>query len=531
MKDLHLLLSDITIKNDLPQGSIQVGGIKIDSREIKSGDIFIAISGTKVDGHQYLEDAASRGASVLIGSIPEAHLPTLSTPYLEVEDTRQVLAEIAAAWFNYPARNLVVIGVTGTDGKTTTVNLIYQMMLNAGLRAGLISTVNAVIGDKVLDTGFHVTTPEAMDVQFYLSEMVTEGITHVVLEATSHGLAQKRVAACEFDIAVYTNITHEHLDYHGDYQGYFNAKAELLRLVADSIQKDGPVNKIAVLNQDDQSYEPLKKISTEIDLSWVDYKVSRNDFQEGIENERRAGFVAKEIKSDQDGIKFSVQHGHDLMRFKTSLIGIYNVSNCLAAAAACQAGLGLDWDAILEGISALSGIPGRMEIIDWGQDFFSIVDFAHTPYALKNAILAARKLTDQRVITVFGSAGLRDREKRRLMAQVSGELADLTVLTAEDPRTESLDDILEEMAEGIRMEGGVEGETFWRIRDRGDAIRFSLHLAQGGDVIMVCGKGHEQSMCFGMTEYPWDDREALAAALAEFLGKEGPDMPYLPTRE
>lgn len=512
-RDLKELFQEIPLLNSLPDQHLQVAGIKIDSREVEPGDVYLAIKGTQVDGHEFIPDAISRGAAALVGSDPYRDY---NVPYLQVDDTREALAHLAAAWYGYPSRQLVIIGVTGTDGKTTTVNLIHHILIAAGLRAGLISTVNAVIGDRVLDTGFHVTTPEAMDVQRYLAEMVRAGITHVVLEATSHGLAQKRVASCEFDIGVVTNITHEHLDYHGDYQGYLEAKAELFKLVVSSSSKPLPVNKIAVLNADDHSYPQLKEINTILGLDVVEYGLGIVDFR------------AQEIHNRQDGIDFWIINDDYRIPIKTALLGEYNVSNCLASAAACSAGLGINWQAIQRGISELPGIPGRMERIDLGQDFLLVVDFAHTPNALKVALSAARKFTSERVIAVFGSAGLRDKEKRRLMAEVSAELSDLTVLTAEDPRTESLDGILEEMAQGMLAQGALEGENFWRVPDRGRAIRFALDLAMTGDVVIVCGKGHEQSMCFGETEYPWDDRTAALAAVADLLGKNGPDMPYLP---
>ena len=514
-RDLNDLFLEIPLLNSLPEEPIQVGGIKIDSRDVKPGDLYLAVKGTQVDGHDFLSDAAAKGASALVGSDPVHEYPI---PYLQVEDTREALARLAAAWFDFPARQLIVIGVTGTDGKTTTVNLIHHILHAAGLNAGLISTVNAVIGDQILDTGFHVTTPEAMDVQGYLAEMVKAGITHVVLEATSHGLAQKRVAACEFDIGVVTNITHEHLDFHGDYKSYLDAKAELFHLLSSSSPKPYFVNKLAVLNADDISYSALRDISTQLGLEAVEYGM-----KQGVD------YRAGNINNRFNGIDFDLDNQDISVAMKVSLLGEYNVYNCLAAAAACSAGLGLKWQEIQQGISDLSGIPGRMERIDYGQDFLTVVDFAHTPNALKVALSAVRKLTDKRVIVVFGSAGLRDKDKRRMMAEVSAGLADLTVLTAEDPRTESLDGILEEMAQGMLDRGGKEGENFWRVPDRGGAIKFALDLAQKGDVVVVCGKGHEQSMCFGETEYPWDDRTATSSALADLMGKSGPEMLSLPT--
>ena len=215
----------------------------------------------------------------------------------------------------------------------------------------------------------------------------------------------------------------------------------------------------------------------------------------------------------------------------SNLVGAYNVSNCLAAFAAAVAGLGIAPAVAAQGIAVLAGIPGRMERIDLGQPFTAIVDFAHTPNALKVSLEAARQMTQGRVIVAFGSAGLRDREKRRMMAETAAQLADVSILTAEDPRTESLDGILAEMAEGARSRGAVEGASFYRIADRAAALRFAVKLARPGDLVIACGKGHEQSMCFGTTEYLWDDRTAMRAALSELLGAEGPSMPYLPTKE
>ena len=514
------LLQEIDVINNLPENDILISGICLDSRDIKGEYLFLAAPGTRVDGHTYINDAVANGAAVVVGSEPSQSYLDLPVPYLQVKNSREALAHLTAAWYGFPARRLIVIGVTGTDGKTTTVNLIHQILLAAGINAGLISTVNAVIGTQTLDTGFHVTTPEAVDVQRYLAQMIEEGITHVVLEATSHGLAQRRVAACEFDMAVITNITHEHLDYHGDYQEYLDAKAELFRLLEISKEKNIPYKKVAILNEDDISYPALNEIVGKTGVKMVDYGI--ND---------TADYQAHKIQQTSAGLTFTVETAGYKVDFQSSLMGDYNVSNCLAALTLCIEGLDIDWQDAVKGIKNLKGIPGRMEYLDLGQKFSVIVDFAHTPNALSRALTASRELTSKKVITVFGSAGLRDKEKRKLMAEISAELADITILTAEDPRTESLDGILQEMAEGMISKGGIEGENFWRVRDRGGAIRFALELANPEDVVIVCGKGHEQSMCFEETEYPWDDRIALLSAMASFLGKDGPDMPYLPTQE
>jgi UDP-N-acetylmuramoyl-L-alanyl-D-glutamate--2,6-diaminopimelate ligase len=499
-------------KTDVPD--VEITGISIDSRTVKPGHLFVAMQGGTVDGHQYIQKAIENGAVAVVG---EKDLGELSVPYIQLENSRHALTWIAAAFHDWPARLLTVIGVTGTDGKTTTSNLIYKILVAADIKAGMISTVNAVIGDAVLDTGFHVTTPDAHDVQAYLARMVDAGLTHVVLETTSHGWAQHRVDACEFDVAVVTNITHEHFDEHGSYENYRAAKARLFESLTWTREKPQGNPRLAVINRDDRSFDFLNNF----------IKTDKRNYGLG----ESADVRAQDVSYSSGGIEFTALSNNFRVGIKSNLVGSYNVSNCLAALTAATYGFGIDPKAAARGIASLDGIPGRMEQIDLGQDFIAIVDFAHTPNALKVALEAGRKMTHGRVISVFGSAGLRDREKRRMMAETSIELADLTVLTAEDPRTESLEGILDEMAAGAKSRGGVEGETFWRVPDRGEAIKFAIRLAKEGDVILSCGKGHEQSMCFGKTEYLWDDRTAMRAALTEFLGTGGPKMPYLPSQD
>ncbi len=495
---------------------VTISGISLDSRQVRPGGLFVALVGGNTDGHRYIPAAAANGAAAVIGSRPADEVDS-PVPYIRVEDTRFALAYLSAAFNGFPARSMTVIGVTGTDGKTTTCNLIYQILLAAGLRAGIISTVNAVIGGRVIDTGFHVTTPEAPEVQSYLCKMKEAGVSHVVLEATSHGLAQHRVTACEFDIAAVTNITHEHLDYHGSYEGYRQAKAMLFRHLETTAEKKGGNPRLAVLNKDDLSYEYLDRLVT---TRKAVYSL-----------EQEADVRAANIRCDSTGLHFTaVLPDGARLDVDSALLGAHNISNILAALAATVVGLGIEPAAAREGVLAMKTVPGRMEQIDLGQDFHAIVDFAHTPNALKVALEVARQLTGGRVIAVFGSAGLRDREKRRLMAEVSARLADVTILTAEDPRTESLEDILAEMSRAASAQGGVEGQTVYRVPDRGEAIRLGVMLAHPGDLVIACGKGHEQSMCFGETEYPWDDRTAMKAALAERLGLAGYSMPYLPTQ-
>ena len=493
---------------------VLITGITYDSRMVEAGYLYIAQVGGTLDGHQYIPHAIRNGAAAVVGT---QALGPLEFPYIQVSDSRIALAVLSAAFYCFPARQMTVIGVTGTDGKTTTANLIYQILLAAGERVGIISTVNAVLGDEVIDTGLHVTTPEAPDIQRYLARMASAGLTHVVLESTSHGLAQHRVTGCEFDIGVLTNITHEHLDFHGSYEAYRAAKANLFTSLADTHAKPQGNPRLAVLNYDDPSYEYLSRI---VSVSQVGYSILRS----------REGVWAEDIRYDLAGMHFLACGPNFRFPVDCRLAGDFNVSNCLAAIAATVIGLGIDPEVARQGIAALSGVPGRMEIIDLGQEFTAIVDFAHTPNALKVALTTARRMTRGRVLAVFGSAGLRDRQKRRLMAEVSSQLADITLLTAEDPRTESLDGILTDMASAAQAAGGVEGQTFWRVPDRGEAIRMAVQMALPGDLVIACGKGHEQSMCFGLVEVPWDDRTAMRAALAQALGIEGPPMPALPTQ-
>ena len=511
--NLRNLFAEVPFKTGGEIADIGINKIVADSRAVKPGMLFVACPGGSVDGHGFIPDAIARGAAAVVGELP---LSDLAVPYIRVKNSRQALAYLAAAFYGYPARKLTMIGVTGTDGKTTTCNLLYHSLLAAGIKVGMISTVNALIGDETLDTGFHVTTPDAPDVQGYLDMMVAAGLTHVILETTSHGWAQHRVDACEFDIGVVTNITHEHLDYHGSYEAYRAAKARLFLSLKDTLPKAQGNPRLSVLNRDDSSYDYLSQLASQPHVSY------------GLD--AAADVRAEAISYDPEGIRFTLVGKGSSVPVTCGLVGAFNISNCLAALTTVVLGLGISPGIAARGLAALSGVPGRMERISLGQPFTAIVDFAHTPNALRVAIEAARTMSQGRVIAIFGSAGLRDRQKRRLMAEVSTELADLTILTAEDPRTESLEAILEEMAVGARSRDGIEGETFWRVPDRGEAIRLGVRMAQPGDTVIVCGKGHEQSMCFGANEYPWDDRTAMRATLAELLGVDGPQMPYLPTQ-
>ena len=519
--NLSKLLSVVQASNISNKGDPDISSVVEDSNNVIPGALFVARRGLVSDGHEFIPSALDNGAAAVVGELPFAKVcewfDESNVPYIQVDTSTRALSWCAAAFRKFPSRNLVMIGVTGTDGKTTTCNIIHSILCAAGIRTGLITTVNAVIGDETKDTGFHVTTPDAVVLQDLLEQMVDTGMTHCVIEVTSHGLVQHRVSACEFDIAVLTNITHEHLDYHGTLESYMNAKSLLFDQVGATTSKP-EINKLAVLNYDDeQSYSFIKnKLNTHL----VDY---------GIESQSIV--KATNVSIHEGNTSFDVKIGEDCFPVETVLVGQYNVSNCLAAIAASYNGLDIHPEHIQAGIASLERIPGRMEYINIGQDFEAVVDFAHTPNSLRELLVSVRKITNGRIIVVFGSAGLRDVAKRSWMGSIAAEFADFTVITAEDPRTESLSDIMAEIASGCEKMGGIESKTFCKIPDRADAIRFAVRMAVSGDIVLACGKAHEQSMCFGSIEYPWDDRMAMYAAVAERLGMKADYPPNLPTSE
>ncbi len=510
---LSKLISALPMVAPLP-GDPEITGVTEDSRRIQPGMVFVAYAGGSADGHAFIPQAVKAGAAAVVG---ERESAPLAVPYLRVDDSRAALGLLAAAWSGFPSRSLVLIGVTGTDGKTTTASLIFHILRATGTRAGMITTVGAVIEGRELDTGFHVTTPDAPALQEYLARMVQAGLTHCVMEVTSHGLAQRRTAGCEFDVAAVTNITREHLDYHGTFETYRAAKAGLFSGLGSAPPKAAFPRRAAVLNADDPSFGYLRERTG---ARVVTYGLGAP-----------ADFGAADVRSSPQGLQLTLRAAGRDVPLRSGLHGAYNAQNILAAAAVACGAMGIDLQAAADAVAGFPGVPGRMEAVDAGQDFLAVVDFAHTPNSLRSVLEDAHSLIGAggRVIAVFGAAGLRDSGKRRAMAAAGAELADLTVLTAEDPRTESLEAILAEMAAGAKDGGGVEGRTFFRIPDRGEALRFAVKAARKGDLVIACGKGHEQSMCFGDREYPWDDRQAMRAVLAETLGKPGPDLPKLPT--
>jgi UDP-N-acetylmuramoyl-L-alanyl-D-glutamate--2,6-diaminopimelate ligase len=436
----------------------------------------------------------------------------------------------ATAVHGFPANKLFLIGVTGTDGKTTTCNLIYHILKGAGVKVGLISTISAKIfdGEKEIeyDTGFHVTSPDSFNVQKYLKAMVDHGCTHAVMECTSHALVQNRYAGINFDIGVVTNITHEHLDYHKTMDKYVEAKALLFRQDRTVGLKE--VNRqIAIINQDDKAWELFKPYTENCEVIGYGF----NDF---------ARFHIQNLTTTSSGISFLLERESDNGEIAQAtvvtapLFGEYNAQNVSAAltvAYYCK----LPVEQAAQALRTFPQLSGRFEQFHTPFHSTVVVDFAHTPHALEEVVDLGRKLATGRVILVFGSAGLRDVDKRYLMGRVAGNLADISIITAEDPRTETVHDISTLIAKGIVEEGGEEyavGDfkemisqnrqeifaehypVFVRIDDRGDAIETAVKMARDGDIVLVCGKGHEKSMCFGTEERPWSDQDTVRAAIA-----------------
>lgn len=490
---------------DVSEGII-VTGVAEDSRRVGAGSLFIARRGRGSDGYRYIPAALAAGAVGVVCDLPIGALPSSfpeSIPCWQVSDGRATFALLSAAFYDFPTRELLTIGVTGTDGKTTTSTLIHSILTASGRQAGLITSISALIGDETLDTGFHVTTPEAFDLQGYLARMRDSACTAAVIETTSHGLDQMRVGSVEYDVAVVTNVTHEHLDWHGSWDGYMAAKARLFEALANSARKPS-IQKMAVLNRDDRSYAVLRDMSADTTLT---YSLAQQNAADEVT------CSARDVAVTREGTRFLLQTPNGATAVQLHLLGRYNVANALAAACV-GLGLGIPLSTISAGLGTVERIRGRMEWV-YADDFDVVVDFAHTPNALRETLDLARELVRPggRVIPVFGSAGLRDVAKRRLMGEVASA-ADFAVITAEDPRTEDVNAIITEIAAGLEARGRREGTDFISIPDRAEAIATAIRVARAGDLIVTCGKAHEQSMCYGTIETPWDEFAAVRAGLA-----------------
>jgi UDP-N-acetylmuramoyl-L-alanyl-D-glutamate--2,6-diaminopimelate ligase len=483
--------------SDTLDRTVEITGLAYDSRKVKAGELFIAVPGTHTDGRLFLDDAAGRGACVALGEAVQDPY-ALPLPYIEVQDVRIALANLSCAFYGYPAQELCTIGVTGTDGKTTTCNLISAILESAGWRTGLMTTANFRLHRQEWENSTRQSTLEALEVQQFLRRMLDAGITHAVIEATSHGLELQRVRGCCFDVGVVTNITHEHLDFHKTLDAYRRAKARLFEMLDPQRDKGLGCHPVAILNRDDVSYEVLKPYCR---VPILDY---------GIDTP--ASIRAIDIQLGTSSTRFQVVLPDTEYAIETQLVGRFNVSNCLAAIAAAYS-QGIAIADIAGGLAQVRGVTGRMERIDEGQPFTVIVDYAHTPDSLAKVLATLRAVTQGKLIVVFGSAGERDLQKRPIMGRIAAQMANFFVITDEDPREEDREGILRDIAKGAEAEGKRQGYDFLCIADRTEAIATAFTHAQAEDTVVLAGKGHEQSIIIGREKLPWDDRQVARELL------------------
>ena len=451
--------------------STEVSGLAYDNRKVESGWLYFCVPGSVTDGHRFAPEAVSAGASALVVDRPLG----LGVAEVEVPDVRQAMAPIAAEFEGDPTASLTVAGITGTNGKTTTAFLLRDLLEADGRQTGLIGTVRQVVGGR--EEEVERTTPESVDLQATFRRMLDEGDSACVMEVSSHALDQHRADAIRFDLAVFTNLTQDHLDYHGDMESYFLAKRRLFEMEPG----------VALVNADDPYGRRLAG------------EFGATTFSSAGQE---ADFTARGIEFDRTGSRFTVDSPDGELRVEVPLAGAFNVSNALASLAGAIS-LGVEPQAAVRGLAGASPVPGRLEPVDEGQDFAVFVDYAHTPDSVANVLEAARELTRNRLITVIGAGGDRDRGKRTLMGDAAGRLSDLTVVTSDNPRSEPPERIVGEVAAGIPEGCEVVVEV-----DRDAAIGLAIEAAGPGDTVVIAGKGHEQGQEFeGGRKIPFDDRE------------------------
>ncbi len=473
-----------------------VTGVTADSRRVEPGNLFVAVEGYAADGHDFIAEAVRRGALAIVFE-KESYAEVIpdQVSAIRVADSRRAAAEIAAQYWDYPSDDLVLVGITGTNGKTTTAFLVDSIFRAAGASTGLLTTPARFICGDQLDA--KLTTPSSIELQRLLAQMREAGTTHVTMEVSSHGLAQGRTWMCKFDGAIFTNITQDHLDFHADLEDYFAAK---LRLFTDYVELAEP-NKAAVaaVNADDVFGE---RIIRQTSARTVTYGL-----------DREAQVTACRIRLGASGTDFVLALPDcEPTGVKLNLPGSFNLYNALAAAA-CGWGLGVEPEAIVTGLEQLGGVAGRFERIDEGQDFTVIVDYAHTPNALENVLQAARGLAPVRLLCVFGCGGDRDAGKRPQMGQIATSLGDFTIITSDNPRSEDPEAIIDQ----IRT--GAVGDGYMIQPDRRRAIFTAVQRCQPGDILVIAGKGHETYQIIGDQRTAFDDREVAREAIIQSRGE------------
>jgi len=483
-----LVPAEARLALDAPGLDTPCTGVVYDSRAVTPGSVFVALQGLRADGAAFAPQAVAAGAAAVVAAAGVN--PAAGAAWLPVTDPRLALALLAAEFNGHPSRSMRVVGVTGTNGKTTTAYLVRAILEAAGIKCGLMGTVSYCIGDREIEASR--TTPEAPDVQGLLREMLEEACGACVMEVSSHALALRRVDGLQFAAGVFTNLTRDHLDFHGNMEAYFAAKRRLFEIL--------PATAPAVVNLDD----PRGAALVEVSGTPVTYAITK-----------AADVTPGPLSYSLHGLAFDVRTPQGIVHVKSTLVGKPNVYNILAAAGVTAA-MGIPLDAIEKGLARLTGVPGRFEVVSRPKDDITVVvDYAHTDDALRNLLETARPMATRRLITVFGAGGDRDRTKRPLMGMVAARLSDVVIITSDNPRGEDPAQIIEEVMRGAEPETRQSGARVLTVVERGDAIRRAVAEAQAGDVVLVAGKGHEKYQVVGGTSFPFDDvavaRDALGA--------------------
>ena len=476
---LNELLNGTGIDLGFIKEDTEIVSITCDSRRVEPGCLFVCIVGTAVDGHIYAEAAQSAGAAAVVVQ-RDMGLHT----QLVAENTRMAWAQICANWGGHPASRLKMIGVTRTNGRTTTTTLIKSMLEYAGHKVGLIGTIHNLIGDRVLPARH--TTPDPYDLQSLLALMVVEGCDYCVMEVSSHALHQRRVAGCVYEVGVFTNLTQDHLDYHGTMEEYMLAKKELFSL-----------SRTAIVNTDD---DWAAAISAGIPCPLMTYS-AKDD---------AADYVARNIRHRADGVDFELVGLGKIGRVNMQIPGQFSVYNGLCAATVCLGG-GMEFDTVVAALSAANGVKGRAEVVPTGRDFTVVIDYAHTPDGLDNICRTLKECCQGRLVTLFGCGGDRDKTKRPLMGAVAASLSDYLVVTSDNPRTEDPAAIIEDILVGLQD----TATPYTVVENRVEAIHWAIAHAEAGDTILLAGKGHETYQILGTETIHLDEREVVAEALAE----------------
>lgn len=491
--DLLAGIDTTTRRGDM---SLTVSGIAYDSRRVEPGFVFVAVRGTKQDGGRFIEDALSRGAIAVVADVPLPALHDAAT--IQVGDSRKALAHLAANYYENPARELCLIGITGTNGKTTTSLLIERILQCAGHSVGVLGTLAYRWAGKVRKAS--MTTPESLDLQALFREMRNAGVTHVVMEVSSHALALGRVEGCRFDACVFTNLSQDHLDFHASMEEYFAAKQ---RLFTDYVRCDESARGVSVVNADDPYGSRLLE------------KLGGDSWSYSIQDQSAAAWVS-EAELKPTGVKASLSTRRGVVNIESQLIGRLNLYNLLAAATTALA-VGIEAEAVARGLSEVASVDGRLERVSLpaGIGFSVVVDYAHTPDAMEKALECLREMTTNRLIVVFGCGGDRDRGKRPLMGKMATRWGDLVILTSDNPRSESPEAIVAEIEAGVHETGwqrldaipdAAARNGYMVVVDRRRAIELALDCAQPGDIVFIGGKGHETYQIVGTQVLPFDDR-------------------------